>query len=78
MGWRPTRAIREIERKNGGRLPIIAMTAHPVPSEEEACKAAGMEGYLAKPLRASALFEIIQRVVVPPRTKPHREEAHSN
>ncbi len=64
-GLEATRAIREIERKNGGRLPIIAMTAHPMPSEEEACRAAGMEGYLAKPLRPSALFEIIQRVTTP-------------
>jgi PAS domain S-box-containing protein len=64
-GLDATRAIREIERKNGGRLPIIAMTAHPMPSEEDACKAAGMEGYLAKPLRAIALFEIIQRVAAP-------------
>ncbi len=65
-GLEATRAIREIERQTGGRLPIIAMTAHPLPSEEEACRAAGMEGYLAKPLRANALFEIIQRVATPP------------
>ena len=37
-GLEATRAIREIERKTGGRLPIIAMTAHPMPSEEEACQ----------------------------------------
>jgi CheY-like chemotaxis protein/HPt (histidine-containing phosphotransfer) domain-containing protein len=61
-GLEATRAIREIERKTGGRLPIIAMTTQPVPSEEEACIAAGMEGYLAKPLRPAALFETIQRV----------------
>ena len=42
------------------------MSAHPLPGEEEACRAAGMQGYLAKPLRASALFEIIQREVTPP------------
>jgi PAS domain S-box-containing protein len=66
-GLETTRAIREIERRAGGRLPIIAMTAHPVLSEEEACNAAGIEGYLAKPLRAAALFEVIQRVVTLPR-----------
>jgi PAS domain S-box-containing protein len=62
-GLETARAIREIERKTGGRLPIIAMTALTSPSEEEACRAAGMQGYLAKPLQASALFEIIHRVV---------------
>jgi PAS domain S-box-containing protein len=65
-GLEATRAIREFERKTGGRLPIIAMTVHPMPSEEEACRAAGMDAYLAKPLRASALFEIIQRAATPP------------
>ena len=64
-GLETTRAIREIERKTGGRLPIIAMTAHPTPSEEEACGAAGMDAYLDKPLRASSLFDIIQRVATP-------------
>jgi CheY-like chemotaxis protein len=64
-GLEAARAIREIERKTGRRLPIIAMTAHPTSSEEEACAAVGMEGYLAKPLRASALFAIIQKVATP-------------
>ncbi|MGO8816186.1 MAG: PAS domain S-box protein [Terriglobia bacterium] len=65
-GLEAARAIREIERKNGGRLPIIALTAHPTPDEEEACKSAGMDGYLAKPLRAGPLFEVIRRVVALP------------
>jgi PAS domain S-box-containing protein len=64
-GLEATRAIREIERKTGRRLPIIAMTAHPAPKEEEEFKAVGIEGYLAKPLLPSALFEIIQRVTKP-------------
>jgi HPt (histidine-containing phosphotransfer) domain-containing protein len=37
-----------------------------MPGEEEACRAAGMEGYLAKPIRASGLFETIQRVAPSP------------
>jgi CheY-like chemotaxis protein len=65
-GLEATRAIREIESRTGGRLPIIAMTAHPLPSEEEACGAAGIDAYLAIPLQASALFEIIRRVATPP------------
>ncbi len=68
-GFEVARAIRQIEGKTGGRLPIIAMTAHPLPGEEEASRAAGMQGYLAKPVRANALFEIIERAAT------HREEA---
>ena len=65
-GMETTRAIREIERLTGRHLPIIALTPHSTASEEAACAAAGMDGYLAKPLRPSALFEIIQRVATPP------------
>jgi HPt (histidine-containing phosphotransfer) domain-containing protein len=36
-----------------------------MPGEEKASITAGMEGYLAKPVRANALFEIIQRISVP-------------
>jgi PAS domain S-box-containing protein len=64
-GLQVARAIREIERNTGGRLPIIAMTANPGPSEEEACTAAGMDACLAKPFRPSALFEAIHGVVTP-------------
>ena len=74
-GVEAARAIQEIERRTGGRLPIIAMTAHPAPSEEEAYRAAGMQGYLAKPLRAHTLFEIIQRVATPPDTAAPAEPA---
>jgi len=57
-----TQAIRERERKTGGRLPIIAMSAHATEAEEQRCLAAGMDGYIGKPLHANELFEIIQRL----------------
>jgi HPt (histidine-containing phosphotransfer) domain-containing protein len=41
------------------------MTAHPTPEEEAASQAAGMDGYLAKPVRPSTLFETIKRVAIP-------------
>jgi CheY-like chemotaxis protein len=65
-GLEVVRAIRETERNTGGHLPIIAMTVNPAPSEEEACAAAGMDACLTKPLRPSALFEVIHRLVAPP------------
>jgi CheY-like chemotaxis protein len=69
-GLESARAIRALEGKTGRRLPIIALSAHPTPSEQEACKAAGMDGYLAKPLRAQHLFELIRRVTTPPAATP--------
>ena len=65
-GREAAQAIREKERHTGGRLPIIALTAQTTPGEEEACRAAGMDGYITKPFRASDLFAIIQHMAEKP------------
>jgi PAS domain S-box-containing protein len=56
-------AIRARERTNGGHIPIIAMTAHALKGDRELCLAAGMDEYIAKPIRAHALFDVIEAVV---------------
>jgi TMAO reductase system sensor TorS len=62
-GFEATAAIRRAERAGGRRLPIIALTAHAIKGDEERCLAAGMDGYVSKPLQVSALLETIARVV---------------
>ena len=64
-GLEVARTIREIERRNGGRLPLIALAANPTPGEEAACGAAGMDACLPKPVQPSALYETLQRVTNP-------------
>jgi CheY-like chemotaxis protein len=62
-GLEATKMIRARERGAGSRVPIIAMTAHAMKGDREACLAAGMDGYLSKPIRATKLFETIYQVL---------------
>jgi PAS domain S-box-containing protein len=62
-GFEATATIRNRERQSGGRVPIIAMTAHAMAGDLERCLAAGMDGYLPKPVHAKTLFATVERVL---------------
>ncbi len=44
-----------------GRVPIIAMTAHATPSDRLRCQAAGMDGYLCKPVKREELVAAVEQ-----------------
>jgi signal transduction histidine kinase/DNA-binding response OmpR family regulator len=59
-GFEATTAIRERERRTGGHIPIIAMTAHAMKGDRERCLAVGMDEYMTKPLDSRTLWSKIE------------------
>ena len=59
-GFEATAAIRARELNTGGHTRIVAMTAHAMNGDRERCVAAGMDGYLSKPLDPRMLFAIVE------------------
>jgi signal transduction histidine kinase/CheY-like chemotaxis protein len=56
-------AIRAAEAGTTRHLPIIAMTAHTMKGDAEHCFAAGMDGYVSKPVRQETLFAALTKAV---------------
>jgi two-component system sensor histidine kinase/response regulator len=61
-GFSATREIRNAERQTGSHMPIIALTAHAMKGDEEACLEAGMDAYLSKPVSSQRLDEALYRI----------------
>lgn len=65
-GYEATRVIRRRERVSpeecaGRRVPIVALTAHAAKSDRERCLAAGMDGYLSKPIDPGELAGMLKK-----------------
>jgi len=58
-GLAATMALREQEKVTGRHQPVIAMTALVMKGDRERCMAAGMDGYLSKPIRPNELDEAL-------------------
>jgi PAS domain S-box-containing protein len=62
-GLEATAAIRRWEQETSIHVPIVAMTAHTMQGDEERCRAAGMDGYVSKPMKPEELYAAIDRVM---------------
>ena len=59
-GLEATAAIRRAEAQTGGHIPIVAMTAHAMKGDRDRFLAAGMDGYVAKPVRPHELYAAVE------------------
>ena len=60
-GFEATAMIREKERETGRHQIVIAVTAHAMKGDRERCLAAGMDGYLTKPIGLAQFDEILEK-----------------
>jgi len=61
-GFTATAQIRHREREMGSaRMPIVALTANAMSGDREQCLAAGMDDYIAKPVKHQALADAVSR-----------------
>ena len=62
------RELRRREQGTGRRVPVVAMTAHALPEDRVRCLAAGMDGYVSKPVRRDELVAaLLEHLPEPPR-----------
>ncbi len=71
-GFEATRLIRQIEQSDAkqSRRPIIALTANAIKGDRELCLAAGMDGYVTKPIDPIELLQTIRSFIPARRISP--------
>jgi two-component system sensor histidine kinase/response regulator len=76
-GFTATAQIREAERYTGSHLLILAVTAHALQGDRERCLAAGMDGYITKPITAQQLADAIRGFFPGEPAAPAESHAHA-
>jgi signal transduction histidine kinase/DNA-binding response OmpR family regulator len=71
-GLEATVEIRSKEKLSGDHQAVIALTAHSMKGDQERCLAAGMDGYLSKPIRPDELDAVLDSYIA-----RRREPAHT-
>ena len=73
-GLQATASLRQREASAGPRVPVIALTAHAMQGDRERCLAAGMDGYVTKPVSSASLSRAIAELFGTPTADPIVED----
>jgi two-component system sensor kinase len=65
-GFETTAAIRTREKPLRQNIRILAMTAHAMKGDRERCLAAGMDGYISKPIQSQTLYSAVEGIIPTP------------
>jgi PAS domain S-box-containing protein len=71
-GYQATVAIRALDGSRGN-VPIVAMTAHAFKADRDRCLAAGMNGYISKPIQVAELIKVVETTAAGCRPAPVEE-----
>jgi CheY-like chemotaxis protein len=74
-GLTATATLREMEKSTGNHQRVVAMTAFAMTGDKDRCLAAGMDGYLSKPIRAQELDDLLEALI---ETKLQPSQANLN
>jgi CheY-like chemotaxis protein len=77
-GLETTARIRMKETAGGKHQPIVALTANAMSGDEERCRAAGMDGYLTKPIQSEKLDEVLEKYAIESAAQPEAEPHFAN
>jgi two-component system sensor histidine kinase/response regulator len=61
-GLEATLEIRAREQQAGLHTPIVALTAHALKGDRDRCVAAGMDGYINKPIEAERFIQVVEEM----------------
>jgi CheY-like chemotaxis protein len=67
-GFEATKAIREMSHAVKSKIPIIALTANAMKTDEDMCLQVGMNDYISKPIRKEILERKLQQWIVKTKT----------
>ncbi|WP_081426739.1 response regulator [Sorangium cellulosum] len=65
-GLQAARVVRARERREGGHMPLIVVTAYAMKGDRERCLRAGFDGYVSKPVQVEELYDMIDRLAAGP------------